>query len=194
MKPVMQTVTGTSGNCMAACLASVLELPIEAVPNFCDAGPDDTDYWNACRAWLRQFGLGIITMTFTSPAQWRTLRLSGHHIVSGPSPRIDGMHHATVWHKGAMVHDPHPDQTGILAPEDMCMLYLVEPTALAIRGVRVDGPVHSCKNCAHLNKSSCEEPCAGCTVRWRSGVSDRWELASGVPGTYKDVTGGPSNG
>jgi hypothetical protein len=48
-------------------------------------------------------------------------------------------------------------------------------------GVDASGPLHSCKNCAHLNKSSCEEPCAGCTVRWRSGVSDRWELASGVP-------------
>jgi hypothetical protein len=47
-------------------------------------------------------------------------------------------------------------------------------------GVDASGPLHSCKNCAHLNKSSCEEPCAGCTVRWRSGVSDRWELASGV--------------
>lgn len=144
MKPVMQTVTGTSGNCMAACLASILELPIEAVPNFCDAGPDDTDYWNACRAWLRQFGLGIITLTFTSPAQWMQLRLSGYHIVSGPSPRLEGMHHATVWHKGKLAHDPHPDQTGILAPEDMCMLYLVEPTALVARGVTVlDGQTFS---------------------------------------------------
>lgn len=45
------------------------------------------------------------------------------------------------------------------------------------------GPVHSCKNCAHLAKGSCDEPCAGCTVRWRSGVSDRWEPAYGVPGS-----------
>ena len=42
------------------------------------------------------------------------------------------------------------------------------------------GPVHSCKNCAHLAKDSCDDPCAGCTVRWRSGVSDRWAPASGV--------------
>jgi hypothetical protein len=44
------------------------------------------------------------------------------------------------------------------------------------------GPVHSCKNCAHLAKDSCDDPCAGCTVRWRSGVSDRWEPALGVKG------------
>jgi len=42
------------------------------------------------------------------------------------------------------------------------------------------GPVHSCKNCAHLAKDSCDDPCAGCTVRWRSGVSDRWEPAPGM--------------
>jgi hypothetical protein len=130
MKPVMQTVTGTSGNCMAACLASILELPIEAVPNFCDAGPDDTDYWNACRAFLRQFGLGIMTLTFTDRAQWTQLRVGGYQIVSGPSPRIEGMHHATVWHRGQMVHDPHPDGTGILKPEDMCVLYLIDPSTL----------------------------------------------------------------
>lgn len=133
MKPVMQTVTGPAGNCMSACLASILELPIEAVPNFCEAGPDDSDYWNACRAWLRQFGLGIITLSFTSPAQWQHLRLSGYHIVSGPSPRIEGMHHATVWHKGALAHDPHPEGGGIVAPEDMCMLYLVDPARLQPR-------------------------------------------------------------
>ena len=132
MKPVMQTVTGTSGNCFSACLASILELPIEAVPNFCDAGDDDSSYWNACRAWLRQFGLGIITLTFTDAAQWRHLRLSGYHIVSGPSPRLEGMHHATVWHDGAMVHDPHPDGTGIVAPDDLCMLYLIEPMRLQL--------------------------------------------------------------
>lgn len=50
------------------------------------------------------------------------------------------------------------------------------------------GPVHSCKNCAHLAKDSCDDPCAGCTVRWRSGVSDRWEPALGVK------TGGGTDG
>jgi hypothetical protein len=118
---------------MSACLASILELPIEAVPNFCESGSDDSDYWNACRAWLRQFGLGIITLTFTDAAQWRQLRLDGYHIVSGPSPRLEGMHHATVWHKGKMVHDPHPDQTGIVKPEALDMLYLLDPIALKTR-------------------------------------------------------------
>lgn len=132
MKPVMQTITGSSGNCMSACLASILELPIEVVPNFFDAGPDDSDWWNALRAWLRQFGLGIITLTFESPAQWTNLRLAGYHIVSGPSPRLEGMHHATVWHAGQMVHDPHPDGTGIAKPETLDMLYLIEPASLQL--------------------------------------------------------------
>lgn len=132
MKPVTQTITGPTGNCMGACLASILEVSIETVPNFFDAGPDDTDWWNALRAWLRKFGLGIVTLTFESPAQWMHLRLAGYHIVSGPSPRLEGMHHATVWHAGKMVHDPHPDGTGIVKPETLDMLYLIEPASLQL--------------------------------------------------------------
>lgn len=137
MKPVMQTITGTSGNCMGACLASILELPIEAVPNFFEAGPDDTDWWNALRSWLRRYGLGIITLTFENPAQWMHLRLAGYHIVSGPSPRLEGMHHATVWHQGRMVHDPHPDGTGIVKPETLDMLYLIDAERLQPRAADI---------------------------------------------------------
>lgn len=131
MKPVMQTVIGTSGNCMSACLASILELPLEAVPNFCEVGDDDAAWWNACRAFLRKYGLGIITLTFEDPAQWVTLGLDGYHIVAGPSPRLEGMHHATVWYNGQMVHDPHPDGTGIVKPETLDMLYLLDPDAIS---------------------------------------------------------------
>lgn len=34
MKPIDQTIVSTTGNCLQACLASFLELPIEEVPNF----------------------------------------------------------------------------------------------------------------------------------------------------------------
>jgi hypothetical protein len=133
VKPVIQTVTGTSGNCMSACFASIFELPISEVPNFCDVGADDAAWWNACRAWLRTQGFGIITLTFTDAAQWKSLCLEGFHIVAGPSPRLEGMQHATVWHEGAMVHDPHPDQTGIVRPETLDMLYPLDPSALVAR-------------------------------------------------------------
>jgi hypothetical protein len=38
MKSVDQTTFGPNGNCFSACVASLLELPIDAVPFFMSAG------------------------------------------------------------------------------------------------------------------------------------------------------------
>jgi hypothetical protein len=131
MKPVMQTVTGRGGNCMAACLASILELAITDVPNFFDLAPDEPGpWWKVVRDWLRPHGFGIITLGFEKAESWDELCLDGYHIVSGKSPRLEGAHHSTVWHRGRMVHDPHPDQTGIPAPETIEMLYPLDPGRL----------------------------------------------------------------
>lgn len=133
MRPVMQTTLGARGNCMSACLASIFEVPIEAVPNFYElAGDGVGPWWQAVRDWLKPRGFGVITLTFTSPAQWAELCLDGYHIVSGPSPRVEGSFHATVWHQGGMVHDPHPDQSGIAAPETLDMLYPLSPAACGV--------------------------------------------------------------
>lgn len=122
MKPVMQTETGEYGNCFSACLASILELPIEQVPNFIRSGDD---FWKDCEGWLRQFGLGILEFPFTNPAQWDEFRVQGHQIVGGPSRRST-YHHAQVWHGGRMVHDPNPNPAGIVAPDSINMLYVVD--------------------------------------------------------------------
>jgi hypothetical protein len=136
MKPVMQNTLGRRGNCMSACLASILEVPLATVPNFYElAGEGVGEWWAAVRAWLKPFGFGVITLTFTDAAQWDQLCLDGYHIVSGASPRIEGSFHATVWHGGRMVHDPHPDQSGIVAPETLDMLYPLNAGALRTDGV-----------------------------------------------------------
>lgn len=125
MTPVMQTVTGPRGNCMSACFASVFDLPISDVPNFYEITSDDAGWWLAVRKWLAARGFGILDITFEEEAQWQHLQLSGAHIVSGPSPRGAGMFHATVWQDGRLVHDPHPDQTGIVKPEVISLLYRI---------------------------------------------------------------------
>lgn len=55
MKPVRQrTVNPQYGDCFPACLASLLELPIEVIPN------DHSEYWMQIqRIYLSQFGLEI---------------------------------------------------------------------------------------------------------------------------------------
>jgi hypothetical protein len=55
MKPQKQKVVSNKmGDCFSACIASLLELPLEVIPN--DHSPM---YWAVWRTWLGQFGLEL---------------------------------------------------------------------------------------------------------------------------------------
>ena len=97
------------GNCWSAVLASLLELPIEQVPNFVqideDGGPN---WWEHTFDWLKERG--------------HTLRMIAHgeepvdeyFIATGMSPRGNGnVYHAVIYRNGALAHDPHPERKGI---------------------------------------------------------------------------------
>lgn len=111
MKPVRQNVLYSpegigNGNCFAAALASLLEIPLWMVPPF--EQMFGRDNWRArVDEWLeRIYGL-------------RMVRLQGHqvdrlpefYIANGLSPR--GVHHSTIYRAGELVHDPHPSDGGI---------------------------------------------------------------------------------
>lgn len=116
MKPVDQTIFGTPhGNCFAACIASILELPIEEVPNFIAEGDR---WWDAAKAWLDERGYALLWVKhdavrcgYLDP---NPLIDAGHYfIVCGTSPRCDSLH-SVVNHYGKMVHDPHPSRDGFV--------------------------------------------------------------------------------
>jgi len=129
MKPVMQTDFGQFGNCFSACLASLFELPLEEVPNFFTvAGPyDDAAWWSAVRDWLRPRGYGIMFNDLRDPEHLKLFE--GYFIVSGKSSR--NVDHATIWKDGVMVHDPHPEQCGLIAPDGVDLIYPLDVSALA---------------------------------------------------------------
>lgn len=115
MKPVIQTKFGDKkGNCFSACIASILELRIEQVPNFCvDYGENwvkETDKW------LRE-NWNLTLLGFVSKGRAGIYSLPAiYHLVSGQSER--GINHSCVAFQGKIVHDPHPDQTGIKEIEE----------------------------------------------------------------------------
>lgn len=121
MKPVFQTVIdhnpseGRIGDCFRACLASLLELPIDDVPAP-EAYDNAAAWWRVYRDWLRARGLAILTHT-EDEAIWRDwfVRTQGdvYHIASGPSPRHPGTDHSVVMRNDVMVHDPHPSGVGL---------------------------------------------------------------------------------
>ncbi|MFA5790752.1 MAG: hypothetical protein WC976_06800 [Caldisericia bacterium] len=116
MKKVFQTIHGESGNCLAACLCSILELDIKDVPNFCEKG---NGWFQDCNNFLRKFNLGLLAIDHNVISRTQS-DYDYHYIVQGKSPR--GFYHAVVYHKNKMVHDPHPSGLGLTDFNDVIVL------------------------------------------------------------------------
>lgn len=120
MIPVKQTILhdpehGRYGNCFQVCIASLMELPIEAVPHFCD-GPESDNWLEHTNKWFSDFyGLIYIEFQITGDGKlkrnlnaWR----NGHdiyHTLKGYSSRDTSIIHTVIGKNGIPFFDPHPD-------------------------------------------------------------------------------------
>lgn len=105
-------------DCMRCCLATVLGLDYERVPDFVS-----TDFGYDQRAevarWLDSIGCRAVALQACGDGELlcSTFEIpSGLWIAGGPTQR--GTNHAVVYDGGAMVHDPHPSRAGLLAITD----------------------------------------------------------------------------
>lgn len=111
MTPIEQSKLWTphgihNGNCYAACLASLLDLPLWMIPPFEDMfGRGD---WKERSAeWLkRMFGQQLVR---TEEHDWLSLGVD-FYIANGPSPR--GVYHSVIYRQGVLAHDPHFSKAG----------------------------------------------------------------------------------
>ena len=142
MREVTQTRVGVpQGNCTEACIASILECPIEDVPDLYDAETGkghSPERWNLLCAWLKERGYlwlwGEIRLRKGAHfpvleelhASWSredpTFKLDwrGYHFLAGPNP--DGAPHCIVAKYGCPVWDPNPLQRGITGVDGFGML------------------------------------------------------------------------
>jgi hypothetical protein len=92
---------GIYGNCMQAAVASLMNLPLEAVPHF-----GAFDDWPAAMAlWARGRGLLMKGERTNVIPERRCL-------VGGDSPR--GFKHMVVGGNGRVLWDPHPSRDGLV--------------------------------------------------------------------------------
>jgi len=120
MKPVEQLVlhnpvAGHRGDCIRACLASLLEIEPEAMPNFVDNhGP--MGWWDEIRRWLRDdlarlglhgpLDLGAVEH-LDDVIQWGADQYA-YAIATVQSPRGSFGHCVVVDRHGDIAHDPSP--------------------------------------------------------------------------------------
>lgn len=111
MIPIQQTQFGHDfersdvGNCFSACVASVLEIPLEDIPNFCYSPREEKDDWfDRFQKWLNHLSFCAITICNFPKDLLANL---GYIIASIKSPRGDFLH-SVVIKNGLIVWDPYP--------------------------------------------------------------------------------------
>ncbi len=104
MKPVKQLIDGGGfecppeerGDCFRACVASILELEPEALPN-----PHDAQHWgNTWNLALEAIGIRPLWLK-----DWQGDWFGGYWIACIPSVNIEG-NHCVVMHGPKLAHDP----------------------------------------------------------------------------------------
>jgi hypothetical protein len=127
MKPVFQTIPAPDGkgNCLQACIASILELSLEQVPHFA-LWYDSSDWHEKMNDWLMETA-GIYEITVAANSMYLE-QTYGFAILNGMSER--GVMHSVVIHNGLMVHDPYPGGTGIATPESYGLFICTQPARL----------------------------------------------------------------
>lgn len=134
MIPVKQTTFGDGqegrphGNCLSACLASMLEIPVEDVPVFVKS---DSWFKDMCK-WLVKNGYEFKGSLYGTDILNYDIGIGGYYIVSGLSPRQGkelaiGTRHSVIFKDRKMIFDPHPSDAGLLTLEDAMM---IEPKGL----------------------------------------------------------------
>lgn len=116
MIPVYQTLFSKnnrdkSGDCLRACICSLLHLTIEEVPHFIEHKPS-SKWFNNMEEWLKKKGYKIQFDCEPPKVEY--------YMVWGMSPR--GILHSVIHSDGKLVHDPHPDGGGVIPPQNYVWL------------------------------------------------------------------------
>jgi|GEM_PF-827209 hypothetical protein len=108
-----------NGDCFRACVATLLGLTLEQVPHFCRKG-NDGNWFNEFQEWLKARGWTCFSVSSGDPDGWfMSVAMSDAvYLLAGPSPRFEGELHQVLARGGEIIHDPHPDNTGLLPPAE----------------------------------------------------------------------------
>lgn len=109
MKQIKQTKRGSNGNCFQAVLASMLELDLDSVPDFCNLYPNNDGQWfRECNTWLNKMGLGFIGMSLEGKELAvidENQAFKGHYIVDIKQAHLP-YNHVVIMKNNKIIFDP----------------------------------------------------------------------------------------
>jgi hypothetical protein len=131
MKPLKQRnrhkpKEGIYGDCHRAAIASILELPLDGVPNFGEGLPDNKEFQRREREWLLSRGLVPISVPYRADLEYvlkaTKVQNPGVYYLLGGQSRT-GVGHTVVCFEDEIVFDPSIDDSGIIGPFEDDGLY-----------------------------------------------------------------------
>lgn len=131
MIPVRQTVftdeaKGIKGNCFCACLASLLDLEIDEVPEFDKMAPGE--WQKPFIEFLFKRGFNFIgTLKFGDWLNELDVGLRGFVIVGGISPRCAERGHSVIYYHSEPYFDPHPSDAFLVEPKEVFLIEIQWP-------------------------------------------------------------------
>lgn len=123
MIPVFQTRYGAKeGNCFQAALASLFELDLYAVPDFCNIYSIETDEWyTQFIKWLNNRGYSSVTVVDNLESfNYKDCYL----LVTGKN--ADGVNHCVIYQNGKPIHNPNKNCKGI-TPKTIDIIFPLNP-------------------------------------------------------------------
>ena len=100
-----------NGNCLAACLASILECQLSDVPDF----GDGKGWYLKLTRWLKSRNFILLYWGAPEPE-----RPEAYHLTLTKPPRGKFLHWVVVLGNN-IVHDPHPSRDGLAGPVEDTM-------------------------------------------------------------------------
>lgn len=146
MKPVDQTIfVDPGGNCMSACLASLLELTLADVPNFSPKAKEPGAWHAAIQEWLETRGFEALFFPIEAGPVSRGERIGtwtfearshvpkAYYVLGGVTPR--GGNHSVVARGTEIVFDPDPCfREGLATIDSGACLMPLDPAAVMPHG------------------------------------------------------------
>ena len=134
MQRVLQTeLLPPHGNALQACVASLLGVALDTVPNFVE----HADYWRAMLDHANSCGLSLLKLPLANEGRLPFESVPGTLCIArGESPRNAGGGHVVVAAVAAdgvgleMVHDPHPEGGFLAGPAAWACFYVAREPAL----------------------------------------------------------------
>ena len=103
----------TGSDCLRCCIATVLGLPYDDVPDFVH---DHNRWAEEMAKWAKERGFSVVRVQCTGDGEMMHSifqEADGLWIASGPAAR--GRNHAVVFRGSEMIHDPHSSREGLVS-------------------------------------------------------------------------------